>query len=149
MIPLVIMDKELKFIRNLVEEEIKKVQSELKKTFSYSLGAMIELPKSALTADELARFADFFSFGTNDLTQTTLGLSRDDCGRFLPAYVNEEILTEDPFATVDQKGVGVLIQKAVELARKAKPGIKMGVCGEHGAGRKKHSVFWIACSWIM
>ena len=152
MIPLVIMDKELKFIRNLVEEEIKKVQSELKKTFSYSLGAMIELPKSALTADELAQFADFFSFGTNDLTQTTLGLSRDDCGRFLPAYVNEEILTEDPFATVDQKGVGVLIQKAVELARKAKPGIKMGVCGEHGADEKSIQFFdrlqldYVSCS---
>ena len=152
MIPLVIMDKELKFIKDLVEQEIKKVQSEHPKTFKYSLGAMIELPRSALTADELALYADFFSFGTNDLTQTTLGLSRDDCGKFLPSYVHEDILTQDPFATLDQKGVGFLIQKAVVLAKKVKPNIKMGVCGEHGADEQSIYFFdrlgldYVSCS---
>ena len=152
MIPLVIMDKELKFIKKLVEEEIKKVQIECQKTFKYALGAMIELPRSALTADELACHADFFSFGTNDLTQTTLGISRDDCGKFLPSYVNEDLLTEDPFATLDQKGVGALVKKAVELARKTKPDIKMGVCGEHGADEKSIVFFdnlrlnYVSCS---
>ena len=152
MIPLVIMDKELKFIKTLVQKEIQRVQKEYQKTFSYSLGAMIELPRSALTADDLANHVDFFSFGTNDLTQTTLGISRDDCGKFLPSYVNEDILTADPFSTLDQKGVGVLIKKATKLARNTKPNIKMGVCGEHGADEQSIYFFdrlgldYVSCS---
>ena len=132
MIPLVVMESELKFIRERVEEEIKAVQEEKGKTFKYLIGAMIELPRSALVADELAQWADFFSFGTNDLTQTAFGISRDDCGKFLPAYVSENLMSEDPFAVVDQKGVGFLINRAVELGRSQKPDLKMGVCGEHG-----------------
>ena len=147
-----IMDKELKFIKTLVQKEIQRVQKEYQKTFSYSLGAMIELPRSALTADDLANHVDFFSFGTNDLTQTTLGISRDDCGKFLPSYVNEDILTADPFSTLDQKGVGVLIKKATKLARNTKPNIKMGVCGEHGADEQSIYFFdrlgldYVSCS---
>ncbi len=152
MIPLVIMEKELSFIRNIVEQELKKVQKEKAKTFKYSIGTMIELPRSALTADELARQADFFSFGTNDLTQTTLGISRDDCGRFLPSYMSENLMVEDPFSTLDQKGVGVLVQKAVDLGRKTRPNMKMGICGEHGADEKSIYFFdrlcldYVSCS---
>ena len=152
MIPLVMMESELKFIKKIVEEEIKTVQQEKQKNFKYLIGTMIELPRSALTADELAKHVDFFSFGTNDLTQTTLGISRDDCGKFLPAYVNEDLLSEDPFASVDKKGVGFLIEKAVELGRKEKPGLKLGVCGEHGADQKSIYFFnelglnYVSCS---
>ena len=152
MVPLVVMDKELKLIRNLVEQEIQAIQKKQNKTFSYTVGAMVELPRSALTADELAHHADFFSFGTNDLTQTTLGISRDDGGRFLPSYVSENLMTEDPFATLDTKGVGFLIQRAVGLAKKIKPNMKMGVCGEHGADEKSIYFFdrlgldYVSCS---
>ena len=152
MIPLVIMEKELTFIRNIVERELKKVQEEEGKTFKYSIGTMIELPRSALTADELAKHADFFSFGTNDLTQTTLGISRDDCGRFLPSYMSENLMEEDPFSTLDQKGVGALIQKAVDLGKQTRPGLKMGICGEHGADEKSIYFFdrlrldYVSCS---
>jgi pyruvate, orthophosphate dikinase len=93
---------------------------------------MIELPRAALTADEIAAEADFFSFGTNDLTQTTFGLSRDDAGRFLPFYIDRGILEDDPFRVLDQKGVGKLIKWAVREGREVKPGLKVGICGEHG-----------------
>jgi pyruvate,orthophosphate dikinase len=93
---------------------------------------MIELPRAALTADEVATQADFFSFGTNDLTQTTFGLSRDDAGKFLPQYVEQNILPNDPFVTLDQRGVGQLVEMGCEKGRKARPGIKLGICGEHG-----------------
>ena len=140
MIPLVMMKSELIFIKELVEREIKAVQEERKKNFKYLIGAMIELPRSALIADELADHADFFSFGTNDLTQTTLGISRDDCGKFLPVYVSENLMSEDPFATVDQKGVGFLIQRAIELGRGKKSDLKIGICGEHGA--EQNSIYF-------
>jgi pyruvate,orthophosphate dikinase len=98
----------------------------------YLVGTMIELPRAALTADEIARRAEFFSFGTNDLTQTTFGLSRDDAGRFLPGYVERGILADDPFQVLDERGVGKLIRMAVSDGRASRPGLKTGICGEHG-----------------
>ncbi len=152
MVPFVMMKSELVFIKKLVEKEIKAVQEERKKPFKYLMGVMIELPRTALIADELAEHADFFSFGTNDLTQTTLGISRDDCGKFLPVYMSENLISEDPFATVDQKGVGFLIQRAVELARGKKPNLKIGICGEHGGEQSSIYFFnrlgldYVSCS---
>jgi pyruvate,orthophosphate dikinase len=96
------------------------------------VGTMIEVPRGAITADEIAATAEFFSFGTNDLTQTTLGMSRDDSGSFLPHYQELEIVKNNPFATIDQTGVGALMQIAVEKGRKTRPNIKLGICGEHG-----------------
>jgi len=152
MIPLVMMESELEFIKTLIEQEIKTVQQEKQKTFKYLIGAMIELPRATLIADELAKHADFFSFGTNDLTQTTLGISRDDCGKFLPAYVNENLLSTDPFSSLDIKGVGSLIKKATKLSRTQKPNIKLGICGEHGAEQNSIQFFnqlgldYVSCS---
>ena len=152
MIPLVMMESELKFIKELVVQEIKTVQEEKKKDFKYLIGTMIELPRAALVADELAAHADFFSFGTNDLTQTTMGISRDDCGKFLPSYMSENLMSEDPFSSVDEKGVGFLIQRAVELGRAKKPELKFGICGEHGAEQKSIYFFnqlglnYVSCS---
>jgi pyruvate, orthophosphate dikinase len=118
----------------------------------YTIGTMIELPRAALTADEIARAAEFFSFGTNDLTQTTLGLSRDDAGRFLPAYVERGIFPDDPFQVLDVKGVGKLIAMAVTDGRKTRPNLKTGICGEHG-GEPRSIVFchgaeldYVSCS---
>jgi pyruvate,orthophosphate dikinase len=96
------------------------------------VGTMIELPRAAITADKIAEHAQFFSFGTNDLTQTTLGISRDDAGRFLATYVSEGIYDADPFQSIDQKGVGQLVQTAINLGRKTRSDIKLGICGEHG-----------------
>ena len=152
MIPLVMMESELKFIKELVELEIKRVQEKKNKKFKYLIGTMIELPRAALVADELAVHADFFSFGTNDLTQTTFGISRDDCGKFLPSYMSEDLMSEDPFASVDQKGVGFLIRRAVDLGREQKPNLKLGICGEHGAEQKSIYFFnhlglnYVSCS---
>ncbi|HET7564996.1 MAG TPA: putative PEP-binding protein, partial [Gemmatimonadaceae bacterium] len=98
----------------------------------YTIGTMIELPRAALTADEIATSAEFFSFGTNDLTQTTLGMSRDDAGRFLPGYVERGILPDDPFQVIDEAGVGKLIRMAVTDGRRTRPKLKTGICGEHG-----------------
>lgn len=132
MIPLVATAKELEILRRLVVEEVEAVQREKALRFVYTVGTMIELPRAALTADEIADFADFFSFGTNDLTQTTLGLSRDDAGRFLASYVSQGIFAKDPFVSIDQVGVGQLVKSGVDLGRKTKPDLKTGVCGEHG-----------------
>ncbi|UXR65110.1 pyruvate, phosphate dikinase [Bdellovibrio bacteriovorus] len=132
MIPLVATDKELDVLRGQAIGEVKKVQSEKNVKFEYTVGTMIELPRAALTADAIAEHADFFSFGTNDLTQTTLGLSRDDSGRFLGSYVSQGILPKDPFMSIDQVGVGSLVKMGVDLGRRAKPDLKVGVCGEHG-----------------
>lgn len=132
MIPLVAVDTELVKLRSLVEREVITVQKEKGVKFEYLVGTMIELPRAALTADEIARQADFFSFGTNDLTQTTLGLSRDDASRFLGSYVSEGIFKADPFVSIDQVGVGKLVETAVQLGRGEKPKLKVGVCGEHG-----------------
>lgn len=132
MIPLIGTAKELEILRAQSEKEILDVQKETGVKFDYLIGTMIELPRAALTADEIADYADFFSFGTNDLTQTALGLSRDDSGRFLSTYVNEGIYKQDPFVSIDQGGVGKLVTMATTLGRSVKSGLKVGVCGEHG-----------------
>ncbi len=132
MIPLVGFKKELDLQVAIVHDVAKQVQAEKKIKLSYSVGTMIEVPRGALTADEIAQTAEFFSFGTNDLTQTTLGMSRDDSGSFLPGYAELEIVKKNPFATVDQTGVGQLMQIAIEKGNKTRPGIKLGICGEHG-----------------
>jgi pyruvate, orthophosphate dikinase len=132
MIPLVGFKKELDLQVAIVHETAKKVQAEQKVKISYQVGTMIEVPRGALTADEIAHTAEFFSFGTNDLTQTTLGMSRDDSGSFLGAYQEEEIVKNNPFASIDETGVGQLMQIAIEKGRKTRPDIKLGICGEHG-----------------
>lgn len=132
MIPLVGEVKELKYVKNTVvkvaDEEIAAAKSDLK----YQVGTMIEIPRAALTADEIAKEADFFCFGTNDLTQMTFGFSRDDAGKFLGAYYDAKIYENDPFAKLDQIGVGKLMKMAVTLGREARPGLSCGICGEHG-----------------
>lgn len=132
MIPLIATDKELEILRHLTVSEIEKVQRERNINFDYLVGTMIELPRAAVTADLIAEHADFFSFGTNDLTQTTLGLSRDDSGRFLGSYVSQGIFSKDPFVTIDKNGVGQLVKTGVDLGRRSHPTLKVGVCGEHG-----------------
>ena len=132
MIPLVGFKKELDLQVAIVHEVAKQVESEKKVKLSYSVGTMIEVPRGALTADEIAHTAEFFSFGTNDLTQTCLGMSRDDSGSFLAPYAEYEIIKQNPFATIDQTGVGQLMQIAIEKGQKTRPGIKLGICGEHG-----------------
>jgi pyruvate,orthophosphate dikinase len=132
MIPLVGFKKELDLQVAIVHEVAKAVQAEKKVRIRYSVGTMIEIPRGALTADEIAQTAEFFSFGTNDLTQTALGMSRDDSGSFLPGYAEAEIVKKNPFATIDQVGVGQLMRIAVEKGSKTRPGIKLGICGEHG-----------------
>jgi len=108
------------------------VMKEKNFTLAYQVGTMIELPRAALTADRIAEEAEFFSFGTNDLTQTTFGLSRDDSASFLPDYLRQKVIARDPFVTLDREGVGALIEMAAEKGRKARPGLKLGICGEHG-----------------
>lgn len=132
MIPLVGMDKELEILRQQCIQVVENVQKEKAVKFDYLIGTMIELPRAALTAESIADHADFFSFGTNDLTQTTLGLSRDDSGRFLGSYVSQGIFAKDPFVSIDKVGVGQLVKMGVDLGRRAKPDLKVGVCGEHG-----------------
>ena len=132
MIPLVGFKKELDLQVEVVHRVAKEVMKEKKAKLKYLVGTMIEVPRGALTADEIAETAEFFSFGTNDLTQMALGMSRDDSGSFLPAYAEQEIVKMNPFATIDQTGVGLLMQMAVEKGNKTRPGIKLGICGEHG-----------------
>jgi pyruvate,orthophosphate dikinase len=132
MIPLVGTRRELEITRAQVERVAKEVLDKAGKKIDYLIGTMIELPRAALTADKIAEVADFFSFGTNDLTQTTFGLSRDDAGKFLPHYVEAGILPKDPFVSIDIEGVGALVRIAAEKGRATKPGLKLGICGEHG-----------------
>jgi pyruvate,orthophosphate dikinase len=132
MIPLVGFKKELDLQVEVVHRMAREVMKETGVKLNYLAGTMIEIPRGALTADEIAQTAEFFSFGTNDLTQTALGMSRDDSGSFLPPYTELEIVKSNPFATIDQTGVGKLMQIAVELGRKTRPDIKLGICGEHG-----------------
>lgn len=152
MIPLVATDKELDTLRVLTVNEVKKVQAEKGIKFEYQVGTMIELPRAAITADSIAEYADFFSFGTNDLTQTTLGLSRDDSGRFLGTYVSTGILPKDPFMSIDQQGVGSLVRMGTDLGRRTKPNLKVGVCGEHGGDPESIEFFhrvgldYVSCS---
>ena len=152
MIPLVGEVKELKYVKDVVvktaDEEIKNANIELE----YKVGTMIEIPRAALTADEIAKEAEFFSFGTNDLTQMTFGFSRDDAGKFLPSYYENKIYEEDPFKTLDQKGVGKLIETAVKLGKSTRNDIHLGVCGETGGDPKSiefyHNVGldYVSCS---
>ena len=132
MIPLVGFPKELQLQLEIVNRAAKEVQESSKQKISYLVGTMIEVPRAALVADQIAADAQFFSFGTNDLTQTTLGMSRDDSGSFLPAYLENEIVKNNPFASVDQTGVGRLMKMALEEGRSVKPDLKVGICGEHG-----------------
>jgi len=132
MIPLVGFAKELQLQLEVVHRVAEEVAKEQKTKFNYLVGTMIEIPRGALVADEIAKDAEFFSFGTNDLTQTTLGMSRDDSGSFLPTYQELEIVKKNPFASVDQTGVGRLMEISCELGRKTRPDIKLGICGEHG-----------------
>jgi pyruvate,orthophosphate dikinase len=132
MIPLVGFKRELDLQIEVVHQAARDVQAEQKVKLKYLVGTMIEIPRGALTADEIAQSAEFFSFGTNDLTQTALGMSRDDSGSFLPAYTELEIVTKNPFATIDQSGVGQLVEIAVTKGRQTRPDIKLGICGEHG-----------------
>ena len=132
MIPLVGEKKELKFVKDVVVEVAEQVKKEKNSDIQYHIGTMIEIPRAALLADEIAEEAEFFSFGTNDLTQMTFGFSRDDAGKFLGDYYKNKIYESDPFARLDQKGVGQLIKMAAEKGRKTRPDIKLGICGEHG-----------------
>ena len=132
MIPLVGEKKELKFVKDIVVETAEKVKAEKGSDIKYHIGTMIEIPRAALTADEIAEEAEFFSFGTNDLTQMTFGFSRDDAGKFLDSYYKAKIYESDPFAKLDQDGVGKLVKMAAEKGRATRPNIKLGICGEHG-----------------
>jgi len=132
MIPLVGEKKELKFVKDIVVETAELVKSEKNSSINYHIGTMIEIPRAALLADEIAEEAEFFSFGTNDLTQMTFGFSRDDAGKFLDAYYQNKIYESDPFARLDQNGVGKLVKMAVENGRATRENIKLGICGEHG-----------------
>ena len=132
MIPLVGEIKELKFVKDIVVETAEQVKSEKNSDMEYHIGTMIEIPRAALTADEIAKEAEFFSFGTNDLTQMTFGFSRDDAGKFLNSYYENKIYEQDPFARLDQTGVGQLVKMAVEKGKATRPNIKLGICGEHG-----------------
>jgi pyruvate, orthophosphate dikinase len=153
MIPLVGHVNELKQMRQLVVDAAEKVQEETGKQFEYTIGTMIEIPRAALTADQIAEEADFFSFGTNDLTQTTFGYSRDDAeGKFLQSYIENKVLPENPFAVLDQEGVGRLVEMGVRLGREAKPTLKTGICGEHGGEKTsidfcyKIGLDYVSCS---
>ena len=132
MIPLVGELKELKYVKDIITKEADDIINNSDVKIKYNVGTMIEIPRACLTADEIAEEAEFFSFGTNDLTQMGFGFSRDDAGKFLTEYYNKNIYEFDPFAKIDQKGIGKLVQMAVELGRKTRPDIKLGICGEHG-----------------
>jgi pyruvate,orthophosphate dikinase len=150
MIPLAMTKEELDLMKKIVDGVAKDVFEG--SALPYSFGTMIELPRAALQADQLAKTAEFFSFGTNDLTQCTMGLSRDDAGTFLPAYVDHGLLPKDPFVSIDQDGVGVLVKMAVQKGRATKPKIKLGVCGEHGGDPQSIDFFeragldYVSCS---
>jgi pyruvate,orthophosphate dikinase len=132
MIPLVGEVKELAYVKNVVTSTADEVIAKSGAKMEYKVGTMIEIPRAALTADEIAKEAEFFSFGTNDLTQMTFGFSRDDAGKFLGAYYAKKIYENDPFAKLDQVGVGRLVKTAVDLGKSTRPNIKLGICGEHG-----------------
>ena len=152
MIPLISTDIELKILRALVDRTAKKIEAKHKTKLDYIVGTMIELPRAALQASEISKFADFFSFGTNDLTQTTFGISRDDSGKFLNDYINNKIFEVDPFVSLDQNGVGELIKIASSKGRQNNKNLKLGICGEHGGDPKsiefcsKVGLNYVSCS---
>jgi pyruvate,orthophosphate dikinase len=132
MVPLIAGRAEFDLVKERIDAMAKKVADETKSKLNYQVGTMIELPRAALKADEIAQTAEFFSFGTNDLTQTTFGISRDDAGSFLGTYTAKGILPADPFVSIDREGVGELVRIATERGRKMRPKLKLGICGEHG-----------------
>jgi pyruvate,orthophosphate dikinase len=152
MIPLIGTKAEFDRMKALVEETARRVAPEAGRKFTYTVGTMIEIPRAALQADRIAQTANFFSFGTNDLTQMTYGYSRDDAGTFLPAYIEKGILPDDPFASIDTEGVGELVAIATQRGRKANPKLKVGVCGEHGGDPRSIEFFnkvgldYVSCS---
>ena len=152
MIPLVAARRELEITRAQVDKVAKEVFAERGRAVEYLVGTMIELPRAALTADKIAAVADFFSFGTNDLTQTTYGLSRDDVGKFLPRYIEQEIFPKDPFVSLDPEGVGALVEIGTSKGRGVKPDLKLGICGEHGGDPasiqfcEKTGLDYVSCS---
>jgi pyruvate,orthophosphate dikinase len=132
MVPLVGEIKELKYVKDVIVDTINDVFAKTGVTLKYKVGTMIEVPRAAITADEIAKEAEYFSFGTNDLTQMTFGFSRDDAGKFLPDYYAKKIFESDPFAKLDQDGVGKLMKMAIKLGKETRPDIHLGICGEHG-----------------
>jgi len=152
MIPLVSTAAEIQILRNLVDKTAKEIQKEHSIKIKYYVGTMIELPRAAIRAKDIAKYADFFSFGTNDLTQTTFGISRDDSGKFLNDYVENKIFNKDPFISIDERGVGELIKIAVERGRMEKKSLKLGICGEHGGDPasieffEKTKLNYVSCS---
>jgi pyruvate,orthophosphate dikinase len=152
MIPLIGTVKELSILRDLTQVTAKRIMDETGVQIKYMIGTMIEIPRAALVADKIAEVAEFFSFGTNDLTQMTFGYSRDDAGVFLPEYVNKGILERDPFQVLDQEGVGQLVHTGIERGRSSRKDLKVGICGEHG-GEPNSVVFchdagmnYVSCS---
>jgi pyruvate,orthophosphate dikinase len=152
MVPLVLEERELKFVKDIILATAEKLIAESGLDLNVHVGTMIEIPRAALLADEIAKHAEFFSFGTNDLTQMTFGFSRDDAGKFLPSYYDTKILEEDPFKTLDQSGVGKLVENAVKLGRLTRPELHIGVCGETGGEAKsiefyhKVGLDYVSCS---
>jgi pyruvate,orthophosphate dikinase len=152
MIPIVSAKSEFKFVREIVDKVAKEVMTEKNYQLDYSVGTMIEIPRAAITADKIAESAEFFSFGTNDLTQMTFGFSREDSGKFLGAYFDNKVLEFDPFETLDTEGVGELIKIAVAKGKSVRPLIKLGICGEHGGDPDsvkfchKVGLYYVSCS---
>jgi pyruvate,orthophosphate dikinase len=152
MVPLVGTVMEFKYQKKIIDNMAETVKNEAGVTFEYLVGTMIELPRACVTADQIAAEAQFFSFGTNDLTQTTFGFSRDDIGGFLPDYLNQKILPEDPFQSIDQDGVGSLVKMGVQKGRKVNKNLKIGICGEHGGDSSSIHFFhktgfdYVSCS---
>ena len=152
MIPLVSTAMEVKILRKLIDHIADKIQKKYKTKINYIVGTMIELPRAALQAKEISKYADFFSFGTNDLTQTTFGISRDDSGKFLKDYLDNKIFEIDPFVSLDQNGVGELINIASTRGRQINKNIKLGICGEHGGDPRsiefcsKSGLHYVSCS---
>ena len=152
MIPLIFGVTEFKFIKNNIKEEIEKVFTEYGMRIDYKIGTMMEVPRACLLADEIGAEAEFFSFGTNDLTQMTMGLSRDDSVKFIGDYNDKGILKFEPFSTIDTRGVGKLVKLGVELGRKGNPDLEIGICGEHGGDPRSIEFFeslkldYVSCS---
>jgi len=144
MIPLVGIEEEMNFVKKVVKDTAEKVLEEKDVKLDYKIGTMIEIPRASLIADDIAKEAEFFSFGTNDLTQMGFGFSRDDAGKFIGEYIDKEILPKDPFQSIDQKGIGKLVEIGVELGRRTRPDLKIGVCGEHGGDPDSINFFYKA-----
>lgn len=152
MIPLIGDSKELKFVKEIITKTADNIIVSSGESLNYHVGTMIEIPRACLIADKIAEDAEFFSFGTNDLTQLTFGFSRDDAGKFLKSYYEKNIYEFDPFAKIDQVGVGKLVKMAVDLGKQTRPNIKLGICGEHGGNPEtiefchKIGLSYVSCS---